>query len=55
MKILLIIFFLASFSSPKSNIKSNYEELDFHNDLSYNEFKSLLIIYATNNDYPEIN
>jgi hypothetical protein len=53
-KKLLILFFLMSCTLPNSNIKSNNANFDFNDDLSFDEFKQLLIQYAKTNPYPNI-
>jgi hypothetical protein len=54
MKKLLILIFLVSCSSPNSNISTNNTKLNFNDDLSFNEFKQLLIQYAETSPYPNI-
>ena len=54
MKKLLILIFLVSCSSPNSNINTNNTKLNFNDDLSFNEFKQLLIQYAETSPYPNI-
>ena len=54
MKKLLILFFLISCASPKSNISVNNSKLNFDEDLSFDEFNQLLIQYAKTSPYPDI-
>ncbi len=55
MKKLIILLFLASCASPNSNIDANNTKLNFNDDLSFDEFKKLLIQYAKTSSYPNIN
>ena len=54
MKRLLILFFLTSCALPNSNISSNNTVLDFNNNLSFENFKELLIEYTRISPYPNI-
>ena len=54
MKKLIILFFLASCASPNSNISTNNMKLNFNDDLSFDEFNQLLILYAKTNPYPNL-
>jgi len=54
-KKLLILFFLMSCVSPNQNDNLNNTKLDFNKDLSFDEFKKLLIEYAKTSSYPNIN
>ena len=54
MKKLLILFFLASCTSPNSNISTNNTILNFDKDLSFDEFNQLLIQYSKKSPYPNI-
>jgi hypothetical protein len=54
MKKLLILFLLVSCSSPNTNISSENLRLDFKDDLSFDEFNLLLIQYAEQTPYPNI-
>ncbi len=51
---LLILFLLASCVSLNSNVTSNNNKLDFHDDLNFDDFKKLLIEYAKISPYPNI-
>jgi len=51
---LLILFFLMSCVSPNQNNNLNNTKLDFNKDLSFDEFKKLLIEYAKTSPYPNI-
>ena len=50
MKKLILIFFLASCSSNELSNKT----VDFNKDLSFNEFKELLVKYNSISSYPDI-
>ena len=54
MKRLIILLFLASCVSPNSNIDANNTMLNFNDNLSFDEFKLLLIQYAETSPYPNI-
>ena len=54
MKKLLVLFFLASCISPKTNVGNNKTNLNFNNDLTFDEFNELLIQYAKKSPYPNI-
>jgi hypothetical protein len=54
MKKLLIIFFLASCTSPNSNVSHNNKNMNFNDNLSFEEFNKMLIYYAKTNPYPNI-
>ena len=54
MKKLLILFFLASCTSPNSNISTNNTKLNFDKDLRFDEFNQLLIDYFKRTPYPNI-
>ena len=54
MKKLLVLFFLVSCTSPNTNISSENLEFDFKDDLSFEEFNILLIQYAKQSPYPNI-
>jgi hypothetical protein len=53
-KKLLILFFLASCTSPNLNIGTNNTNLNFDKDLSFDEFNQLLIQYSKISPYPNI-
>ncbi len=54
MKKLLILFFLASCVSNNLNFNTNNVELDFNDELTFDEFNQLLIQYAKTSSYPNI-
>ena len=54
MKKLLIILFLASCVSNNSNVSTTNAELDFNDELTFDEFNQLLIQYAKTSSYPNI-
>tara|TARA_B110000285_G_scaffold52040_1_gene59240 strand:+ start:175 stop:345 length:171 start_codon:yes stop_codon:yes gene_type:complete len=54
MKKLLILFLLASCTLPNKNISSNNLKFDFKDDLSFDQFNLLLIQYAKQTPYPNI-
>jgi len=51
---LLIFLFLISCSSNSDITKKNSQELDFSDDLTFEEFKEKLEEYAKNQPYPNI-
>ena len=51
---LLIFLFLISCSSNNDITQKNFQNLDFSNDLTFEEFKSNLKVYVDNIDYPNI-
>jgi len=53
-KLIILLFLLASCVSPNSNIDTNNTKLNFNDDLSFDEFKQLLIQYAKTSPYPNI-
>ena len=55
MKRLLILIFLASCTSPDSNVGLSNSNLDFNNELSFEKFNELLIEYNNKSSYPDIN
>ena len=54
MKWLFLFIFLMSCTSPNSNYNVKNEILNFNKDLTFDEFKELLIEYANTNPYPDI-
>ena len=54
MKILILFLFLASCMSTNSNYNVKNNILDFNEDLTFDEFKELLIKYAKTSPYPNI-
>ena len=57
MRKLFLFLFLISCSYPISNSNFNNKNkiLDFDQNLTYNEFKTLLSEYVKNSSYPNIN
>ena len=53
-KYLLIFLFLISCSSNSDVTQKNFQNLDFSNDLTFEEFKEKLLEYAKNQPYPNI-
>ena len=53
-KYLLIFLFLISCSSNSDVTQKNSQELDFSNNLTFEEFKEKLEEYAENQPYPNI-
>ena len=51
---LLIFFFLISCSLNEEVTQKNFQNLDFSNDLTYDEFKEKLDEYAKNQPFPNI-
>ena len=49
--ILLILFLLTACSNNSKQVKQNY---NFNKDMSFEEFKLLLIDYSKNSTYPDI-
>ena len=55
MKKLLIIFFLTtSCSMNNDKLEKNFSDINFFNDMSFEEFKNKLEEYAENSPYPNI-
>ena len=54
MKYVLIFFFLISCSSKNEIIQNNFQNLNFSNDLTFEEFKEKLEVYSKNQTYPNI-
>jgi len=54
MKKLFILFFIVSCVSPNPNLNSKNTKFDFNDDLSFEDFKILLIEYAKTSPYPNI-
>ena len=55
MKKLLIIFFLtASCSMNKDKLEKNFSDINFSDDMTFEEFQSKLEEYAENSPYPNI-
>ena len=55
MKKLFLFLFLISCVSPNLNNNIKYETLIFDDNLTFDEFHDLLIIYAKTTPYPDIN
>ena len=51
---LLIFLFLISCSSKSDLTQKNFQNIDFSNDLTFEEFKEKLEEYAKNQTYPNI-
>ena len=54
MKGLFLFLFLISCALPNANTKIKDKDLNFNEDLTFNEFKELLIKYARKNPYHNI-
>jgi len=54
MKRLLILFFLTSCAYLNPNVNTDNSSLNFNRDLTFNDFKNLLIKYSETNTYPSI-
>ena len=55
MKKLLIIFFLtASCSMNNHKLENNFSDINFSNDMTFEEFQNKLEEYAENSPYPNI-
>ena len=55
MKKLLIIFFLtASCSMNNDKLENNFSDINFFDDMTFEEFKNKLEEYAENSPYPNI-
>jgi hypothetical protein len=55
MKKLLIIFFLtASCSMNNDKLKNNFSDINFSDDMTFEEFQNKLEEYAENSPYPNI-
>jgi len=54
MKKLFLFLFLISCASPNLNNNAQYKKLIFSDNLTFDEFKDLLIIYAKTTPYPNI-
>ena len=53
-KILIFFLFLASCVSNQSEVNNNLLDLKYNEDLSFDEFKIKLEVYAVNSPYPNI-
>ena len=55
MKKLLIIFFLTvSWSMNNDKLENNFSDINFSDDMTFEEFKNKLEEYAENSPYPNI-
>ena len=53
-KIILTFFLLSACSYNQTEVKDNFANVNFSNDLSFEEFKIKLENYAKNSPYPNI-
>ena len=53
-KILIIFLFLIGCVTNQNKVNNNFSDLKFEEDLSLEEFKIKLEVYAVNNPYPNI-
>jgi|TARA_B100001093_G_C26440654_1_gene847923 hypothetical protein len=53
-KLIIIFLFLIGCSSSQNNVKIDIPKIDFSDDLSIEEFKNKLDVYANNSPYPNI-
>ncbi len=54
-KLLIIIIFITGCSSSNKELKNNLFDIEFSDNLSFEEFQIKLKEYAENNPYPNIN
>ena len=54
MKKLFILLILSSCALPKVKVSSNIPIIDFNDNLSFADFKELLIKYSKSSPYPKI-
>ena len=54
-KLLIIIIFITGCSSSNNELKNNLFDIEFSDNLSFEEFQIKLKEYAENNPYPNIN
>ena len=55
MKKLLIIFFLTtSCSMNNDKLENNFSDINFSDDMTFEEFQNKLEVYAENSPYPNI-
>ena len=54
MKLIFLLIFITSCTSPSTVNKNNFQNFDFNENLSFNSFKQLLVEYAETNPYPNI-
>ena len=55
MRRIFLLLILSSCTSLNSNLNESNKNITFNDDLNFEEFKALLIEYAQNNPYPNIN
>ena len=53
-KFLIIIIFITGCSLNKDKISINYQNIDFYDNLSLEEFKNKLNEYASNSPFPNL-
>ena len=53
-KFLIIIIFITGCSLNKDKISVNYQNIDFYDNLSLEEFKNKLNEYASNSPFPNL-
>ena len=53
-KFLIIIIFITGCSSNKNDVSINYQNIDFYDNLSLEEFKNKLNEYASNSPFPNL-
>lgn len=53
-KFLITVFFLSSCALNQENKQMNFQDLNFEDNLTLNEFKLRLEEYAENNSFPNI-
>ena len=53
-KFMIIFYLLISCCAPQNNIKNNIPKINFSDDLTIEEFKNKLDVYANNGPYPNI-
>ena len=53
-KLLIIIFLTASCSMNNDKLENNFSDINFSDDMTFEEFKNKLEEYAENSPYPNI-
>jgi len=53
-KLLIIIFLTASCSMNNDKLENNFSDINFSDDMTFEEFKNKLDEYAENSPYPNI-
>ena len=53
-KLLIIIFLTASCSMNNDKLENNFSDINFSDDMTFEEFKNKLKEYAENSPYPNI-